>query len=67
MEGREREPKGLYAFHAARVKHLPERTVESNKHGGNSKDVNARKVMDSDESEVYTQGLSTTYLYPTNT
>ena len=67
MEGREREPKGLYAFHATRVKHLPERTIESDKHRGNSKDVNARKVMDLDVSEVYTQGLSTTYLYPTNT
>ena len=67
MEGREHEPKGLYAFHATRVKHLPERIIESNKHRGNSKDMNARKVMDLDESEVYTQGLSTTYLYPTNT
>ena len=54
MEGREREPKGLYAFHATRVKHLPERIVESDKHRGNSKDVNAIKVMDSNESEVYT-------------
>ena len=43
MEGREREPKGLYAFHATRVKHLPERTIESDKHRGNSKDVNARR------------------------
>ena len=67
MEGREHEPKGLYAFHATRVKHLSKRTIESNKHRGNSKDMNAKKVMDSDESEVYTQDLSTTYLYPTNT
>ena len=54
MEGREREPKGPYAFHAVRVKHLPERTAESNKHRDYSKDVKAKKVIDSDGSGVYT-------------
>ena len=46
MESRERELKDPCIFHAARVKHLPERIVESNKCGGNGKEVKARKVMD---------------------
>ena len=54
-------------FHATRVKHPPERTAESDKCGGNSKGIKARKVMDLDESGAYTQGPGTTYLYPANT
>ena len=56
-----------YVFHAARVKHSPECTAESDKRSGNSKGIKARKVMDLDESGAYTQGLGTTYLYPANT
>ena len=67
IEDREREPKGPYVFYAVRVKHLLERTTESNKHIGNSKGMKAKKVMDSDGSGAYTQGPDTTYLYPTNT
>ena len=67
MEGRKHEPKGPYVFHTARVKHLPERTVESDKHEGNNNDMKAKKVMDSNESRVYTQGPDTTYLYTANT
>ena len=67
VEGREREPKGRYVFHAIRVKHLPKHTTKSNKHGGNSKGMKARKVIDLDGNGAYTQGPSTTYLYPTNT
>ena len=67
MEGREREPKGPYVFHATKVKHLLERTVELDKHGGNSKGVKAKKVMDLDGSGAYTQDLGTTYLYLANT
>ena len=67
MEGRKRESKGPYVFHAARVKHLPERIAELDKDGGNSKGVKARKVMDSDGSGAYTQGQGTTYLYRANT
>ena len=44
MECREREPKCPFVFHAAKVKHLLERTIESDKHGGNSKVVKAKKV-----------------------
>ena len=66
MESREREPKGSCIFHAARVKQLPERIAKSDKHRGNGNCVNARKVMDSDGSGAYTQGPSTTYLYPAN-
>ena len=66
MEGKECKPKGPYVFHATRVKHIPEHTTESKKHGGNSKGVNARKVMDSDESGAYTQGPCITYLYVVN-
>jgi len=54
MEGREREPKGPYVFHTAKVKHLLERTTESDKHGGNSKGVKAKKVMDLNRSGAYT-------------
>ena len=54
MEGREREPKGPYVFHATKVKHLLERTVELDKHGGNSKGVKAKKVIDLDGSGAYT-------------
>ena len=53
-------------FHAKRVKQLPERTVESNKHGGNGKCMKARKVMDSDRNGTCTQGSGTTYPYPAN-
>ena len=67
MECREREPKGPFVFHAAKVKHLLERTIESDKHGGNSKVVKAKKVMDSNRSGAYTQGPGTTYLYLANT
>ena len=67
MESRERKPKGPCIFHAARVKQLAECIVESDKRGGNGKCVKARKVMDLDGSRAYTQGLGTTYLYPTNT
>ena len=67
MEGREHEPKDPYVFHAIRVRHLPKCIAESEKHGGNSKCVKARKVMNSDGSRIYTQGPSTTYLYPVNT
>ena len=67
MEGREREPKGPYVFHTARVKHLPKRTTKSDKHDGNSKGVKARKVIDSNGNGACTQDLGTTYLYPANT
>ena len=67
MEGREHEPKVPYDFHAARVKHIPECTAESDKHKGNNKGVKAKKAMNSDESGAYTQGLGTTYLYLANT
>ena len=67
IKGREHKPKSSYVFHAARVEHPPKRTAESDKHGGNNKGVKARKVMDSDGSGAYTQGLSTIYLYLVNT
>ena len=67
VESRKCEPKGPCIFHAARIKQLPERIVESDKHKGNGKWVKAKKVMDSDGSEAYTQDLGTTYLYPANT
>ena len=67
MECREREPKGPFVFHSAKVKHLLERTIESDKHGGNSKVVKAKKVMDPNRSGAYTQGPGTTYLYLANT
>ena len=66
MEYRERKLKDPCIFHAARVKQLPERIAKSDKHRGNGNCVNARKVMDSDGSGAYTQGPSTTYLYPAN-
>ena len=65
MKDREYEPKSPYVFHAAKVKHLVERTAKPDKYEGNSKGVKARKVMDSNGSGAYIQGLSTTYLYPT--
>ena len=49
MEGKEREPKGPYVFHGARVKHLPKCTTESHKHEGDSKGMKARKVIDFDK------------------
>ena len=54
MESRERKPKGSCIFHAARIKQLPKRMVELNKHEGNVKCVKARKVMDSDRSGACT-------------
>ena len=67
MKGKEHEPKSPYVLHAARVKHPPECTVESNKHRGNRNGVKPKKGTDSDESGAYTKSLGTTYLYPTNT
>ena len=67
MEGRKREPKGPYIFHTTRVKHLPKRIAELDKHRGDNKGMKARKVMDSNKSEVYTQGPGTTYLHLANT
>ena len=54
-------------IHATRVKQAPGRAAESDNPVGNSKCMNARKVMDSYGSGVRIQGLSTTYLYPANT
>ena len=54
-------------IHTARVKQAPERAAESNKPVGNGKCVRAKKAMDSYGSGACTQGLGTTYLYPTNT
>ena len=54
MKCREHEPKSPYIFHAVRVKHPPEHTVESYKLKGNSKGVKARIVTDLDGSRVYT-------------
>ena len=67
MKDREYEPKSPYVLYATRVKHPPECTVESDKHRGNSESVKVRKGTNLDGSGTYTQGLSTTYLYPTNT
>ena len=39
---RDMSPKALYVLHAARVKHLPERTVELDKHEGSKNDEKAR-------------------------
>ena len=56
-----------YVLHATRVKHPPECIVESETHKGNNKGVKAKKGTNSDGSGAYTQGLSTTDLYPANT
>ena len=39
---RDMSPKALYVLHAARVKHLPKRTVELDKHEGSRNDEKAR-------------------------
>ena len=67
MGCREQKPKGPCIIHAARVKQIPERAVESDKHRGNDKCMKARKVMDSEGSGACTQGSGTTYLYLANT
>ena len=54
-------------IHGTRVKQALERTVELDKHVGNGKRMNARKVIDSYGSGARTQGSGTTYLYPANT
>ena len=54
-------------IHAARVKQAPELAIESKKPEGNGKCMKAKKAMDSYGNGAYTQGSSTTYLYPVNT
>ena len=54
-------------IHVARVKQAPKRVAQSGKPIGNGKRMSARKAMDSYGSGACTQGLDTTYLYPTKT
>ena len=54
-------------IHATRVKQTPEHATKSDKPVGNGKCMRARKAMDSYGNGAYTQGSSTTYLYPVNT
>ena len=50
-----------------KVKQAVEHIAIPNKPTGNSKCVNAKKVMDSHGSGAHTQDSSTTNLYPANT
>ena len=54
MEGKEREPKGPYVFHAARVKQIPEHATKLDKPRGNGKRVKAIKVIASNRSGACT-------------
>ena len=54
MECKEQKPKSPCIFHAAIVKQIPKRIVESNKCRGNEKCMKAKKVMDLDETGACT-------------
>ena len=60
-------PKAHMSFTLQELNIYPECTTELDKYGGNSKGMKARKVMDLDGNEAYTQGPGITYLYPVNT
>ena len=59
--------KTQWLIHATRVKQAAERATKLDKPTGNGKHMNTRRAMDSYGSRLHTQGLGTTYLYPTNT
>ena len=54
MECKEQKPKSPCIFHAAIVKQIPKRIVDSDKRRGNEKCMKAKKVMDLDETEACT-------------
>ena len=61
VESREHEPKDPCTFNATRVKYLPKRIAESDKHGGTGKGMKTKKVIDLDGSGAYTQGLGSLF------